>query len=877
MVESLKMRDAAEGVDKIADRDGARRILVVDDDLDFADTICEILSTHGYEVKTANSTSSAREIIEVFDAKLALLDVRIGSGSGTQLIGELKKIQPQLLCVMMTAYAALDSALDALKRGAYDYLKKPIDGVDLLATVDRCFEMLRLSLQKERAEVALTRRNEELTFLNTRLRQMVHSAESLAGCLDLKSLGPLILKELAHLMAAEGGSMFVSRDHALHCLYSLEQRTLPSQIPLPPLPNSVLGKVCETLKPLLIENIGIETNVDSSGWPGYRDGSLLVFPLLDDKGDLDGIITLHNKMWPPFNHHDKELGQIMASLCSELMRSLKMTNALRESELRFRELAELLPEPCFEMTPAFDISWANQQACSKFGYESSELQGGINALELVDRELRSRIQDPMGQLLQPGGPAISSNETMALRKDGSLFPAIVRLARVVRDGNIVGFRGLVIDITQLKETELQLVAERAGLERMVEQRTKELKVSLNELERANRELHEANKHKSRFLSSMSHELRTPLNGILGFAELLKQQYFGGLNQKQLNYVEHIESSGKHLLALVNDLLDIVKIDTGSTSLNVSKFSPSELILATLTMLEAQAQKNGITVTYHVDPGIKTITADLRLCKQILLNLLSNALKYTPKSGVISLRFDCKSNDLIEVAVRDTGIGIGPEHRDKIFSEFYQADRVRDESLGGTGIGLALTRRLVELHGGTIHVNSEVGKGSEFVFTLPQVPFLALAGRTNGAIDSVPYEPDKKELAGKRILVAEDNDTNLAVILDILSMVGAETNIARNGQECVDHARKNRPDVILMDMRMPGMDGFSAAKMIRLDKEIHDVPIIAVTASADASTAESAVEAGCNACVTKPIQSGVLLRTMRDVIFAQVQRSPGTNS
>jgi signal transduction histidine kinase len=247
---------------------------------------------------------------------------------------------------------------------------------------------------------------------------------------------------------------------------------------------------------------------------------------------------------------------------------------------------------------------------------------------------------------------------------------------------------------------------------------KELRVSLKKVEDTNLLLEQADRAKTHFLSSMSHELRTPLNAILGFSDLLYGQHFGNLNDKQIKYVNQIDDSGKHLLSLISDLLDVSRIDAGAMELDLGNVSPSEFINATVSMMSNQFKGKKIRVKTSIEPTLPVVTADLRKCKQILINLLSNALKYTPEGGQVEIRAARGVDSQARIEVSDTGIGIEADELDKIFSEFYQADSVRDGKLGGTGIGLALTRRLVELHGGEIGVESEPGKGSTFWFTLP---------------------------------------------------------------------------------------------------------------------------------------------------------------
>lgn len=390
-------------------------------------------------------------------------------------------------------------------------------------------------------------------------------------------------------------------------------------------------------------------------------------------------------------------------------------------------------------------------------------------------------------------------------------------------------------------------------EKILEARTKELVET-------NSQLQEANNGKSRFLSSMSHELRTPLNAVLGFADLLKGKFFGMLNDKQFGYVRQIEKSGQHLLLLINELLDMAKIDSGTAELCLEEFDPREYLIGTVELMQPQFDAKELVVSVSHDPSLVIMTGDRRRCNQIMLNLLSNAIKYTPVKGKIKICF-LQHEGLAKFTVSDTGIGIEPDERDKIFSEFHQADRVRDENLGGIGIGLALTRRLVEMHGGEIGVTSVLGKGSNFWFTLPLKPLEAGSPTVANATIAVP----DKRLTGMHILLAEDNDVNLAMIMDMLSTCDHKVSVAKNGQQAIDLAVASKPDLILMDLKMPVLDGLEATRKLRKIEGFKDIPIIGLTASAGEEAREKCLEAGCNEHLSKPVQSKELFATIARLI------------
>jgi signal transduction histidine kinase len=241
----------------------------------------------------------------------------------------------------------------------------------------------------------------------------------------------------------------------------------------------------------------------------------------------------------------------------------------------------------------------------------------------------------------------------------------------------------------------------------------------DELRRLYRELEAASRHKSEFLANMSHELRTPLNAIIGFSQVLRERMFGEVNEKQEEYLDDILSSGNHLLSLINDVLDLSKVEAGQVELEVAPFSLREALERGVVMVRERAMKDGVNVALGTNPGVDLVTGDERRIRQVIFNLLSNAVKFTPAGGAIDVRATRVDGE-VRVSVADTGPGLAPKDRERIFDEFQQAE-AGVEQREGTGLGLALSKRLVELHGGRIWVDSELGKGSTFVFTLPARP------------------------------------------------------------------------------------------------------------------------------------------------------------
>jgi len=355
-----------------------------------------------------------------------------------------------------------------------------------------------------------------------------------------------------------------------------------------------------------------------------------------------------------------------------------------------------------------------------------------------------------------------------------------------------------------------------------------------ELESARAVAEKTNLAKSDFLANMSHELRTPLNSIIGFSEVLQDQLFGPINEKQQEYVHNILTSGRHLLSLINDILDLSKVESGNMELETSPFSLRELLDTSMIMFREKALKGGIDLHLDLAPEADVcIVADQRKLKQILFNLLSNAVKFTHAAGTVNLSA-VRDGDFIEISVADTGIGIREEDIQKLFRAFTQLESVYTKGFQGTGLGLALTRQLVELHGGRIWVRSEFGTGSRFSFTIPL---------TKAAATETPaILPATVPGSGNTVLVIEDDPLTLATLENALLRKGYRALRASSGKEGVEMAQRNSPDLIVLDLVMPGINGFDVADRLRNENASANVPILVLTAM-DLSAADRARLAG----------------------------------
>jgi signal transduction histidine kinase/CheY-like chemotaxis protein len=347
-----------------------------------------------------------------------------------------------------------------------------------------------------------------------------------------------------------------------------------------------------------------------------------------------------------------------------------------------------------------------------------------------------------------------------------------------------------------------------------------------QLERQSAALEVASRHKSEFLASMSHELRTPLNAIIGFSEVLLERMFGELNERQDDYLRDIWSSGKHLLELLNDILDLSKIEAGQMVLNRSEFAVRESLEYCLSMVRERALKQRILLSLEVDPQVGLLDADRLRFRQVVLNLLSNAVKFTPDGGRVGVRASIRDQDLV-VEVADTGPGVAAEDRQRIFDSFQQGARLPGQT-EGTGLGLTLSKRILELHGGRIWVESEAGKGSTFGFALP-------AGSREPALTSVPQAGLDSglptELApgpGPTVVVVEDDRRSFDLLRVYLEAAGARVVSARDGEEGLDTVRRLNPAGVILDILLPGIDGWDVLAQLKADPGTAAIPVIVVS-------------------------------------------------
>ena len=574
-----------------------------------------------------------------------------------------------------------------------------------------------------------------------------------------------------------------------------------------------------------------EGRYKEEGWRIRKDGSrfyasVVITALKNETGKLQGF----------------------SKITRDITEQKRAEEMLEESEERHRKLFDNNPHP----TWVFDRETlrflaVNAAAIRKYGYSRDEFVG------MTIKDIRPSEDVPA--MLENVREVRDGNETVGVwrhrRKDGSIMDVEITSYAL----NFAGRPAEVVvaaDVTQRKkaEEEKQKVAD-------------SLAASNEELELRNRQVEHATKLKSKFLASMSHELRTPLNAIVGFSDLLSEETAGELNVKQKRFVNHIKQGSAHLLQLINDILDLSKIEAGQLELRCEEFIVNDALPEVLSTIRPLAMAKNIVLQQKLEADLP-VYADRVRFKQILYNLLSNAVKFTPRGGRIAI--DCVDKEgHVCVSVTDTGIGIRPEDQQVIFEEFRQVEGGKDAASEGTGLGLAITKRLVEQQGGKISVESEFGKGSRFIFTLPAKTLECESHPASEAIRAGLPRAATDPGRAKPLVLVVDDEASARELLSSYLEPEYQIALAESGEEAVRKAQHLRPDAITLDVLMSAGNGFETLAALQKTPETAKIPIIVVSI-VDQKGVGFAL--GAADYLVKPIRKPQLIETIRKHVPVQ---------
>jgi PAS domain S-box-containing protein len=580
--------------------------------------------------------------------------------------------------------------------------------------------------------------------------------------------------------------------------------------------------------------------------PGHRAWqSFLGVPLFHG-GELVGLVGLTNR---PGGYNDTMVDFLQPLFASvgALLGAVRLEEARRESEERLRTTFEMAAVGIAHITPDGQFIRANQQLCDTFGYTRDELLK-LRVQDITVPEDVEANRDYARRLLR-GEPPGRSLERRYRTRNGSIIWVSYRAA-LVRNaaGAAHYFIAVVEDITERKRTETALLAAQAA--------------------------ERANAAKTEFLSRMSHELRTPLNAVLGFSQLLQMDTSRPLTPEQKAKLQHIEDAGAHLLAMINDVLDLSRIESGGMMLAPETIALSVLVQEAIALVATAARD--ARVQLDVEPpqpdaprGDRARADHLRL-RQVLVNLLSNAIKYNRPHGRVTVRWGATpEGDAVHLEVADTGQGLTAQQRAHLFEPFNRlgAERSRIE---GTGIGLVVTQRLVQLMGGRIDVESEAGVGSTFTVTLPGAAAEA-ADRPSLPERSAANRRDAASGPRRTVLYAEDNPMNVELVREVMHLrPDCRLVVARNGREAIALAGRERPDLMLLDMHLGDMTGIDVMKRVAGDPALAHVPCVALSADAMPAPIEAARHAGFEGYLTKPIDVASFLRCVDEALAGKLK-------
>ena len=543
-----------------------------------------------------------------------------------------------------------------------------------------------------------------------------------------------------------------------------------------------------------------------------------------------------------------ELSMALAGQMAEIAERQHAEEAVRASEHFLNSIIENIPDMVFVKDAAtLHFVRFNKAAEELLGYRREELIGRSDRdlFPLAEADffaLKDRLVLESRQMIDVPEEAIHTRYGLRLVHTMKIPILDVR-------GEPQFLLGISRDITEHKHAEEELRRYREHLEDMIRERTAELAVAK---ERADA----ANQAKSDFLAHVSHEFRTPLNGILGYAQILKREKLAPRHIDRLTVIQH---SGEHLLTLIDDILDMAKIEAGRIELNPSDVTLEPFIDFIVNTMRVKATEKGLYFACEMTPDLpRGVRVDELRLRQVLLNLISNAIKFTEEGGVC-LSVDFAPPTQLRFDVRDTGIGIAEERLEAIFRPFEQGSDARYRS-GGTGLGLAISRKLVSLMGGAIHVESGHGTGSVFSFELNAQVVAPLAAVAAPQRVISGYKGPRKT-----VLVADDVAENRAVMVDMLGPLGFDLAEAANGSEALEKARALHPALVLIDVIMPGMDGLEAMRRLRRIPEFQDMPIVAVSAGASGTDAAQSLAAGANGFLAKPIDFSGLLAQVASLV------------
>ncbi len=693
------------------------------------------------------------------------------------------------------------------------------------------FEILTAAANQASLAIARIRLLAEERHRASEREALLATMADLSRELELPRLLQAVLRRAVGLLGASGGELAIfdeaAGDLEIVANHNIGTESTGSRMQMD---EGAMGRVARTHQPVILDDYqtweGRSRQYDSTIARAVMASPLLV------GGRLVGTVgVVHLDPARRFTTDDLRLLEMFASQAAVAIENARLFTAAQRERLYFQTLVDTSPVAIVTLDQAGRLSSCNAAFEKLFGYTAAEARGQTLDELITTETTRQEALAYTSQALDRPIQAFGRRQ----RKDGSEVDVEIFGAPVIVEGKQVGALGHYHDVTELLRTR--------------------------------QEAESANRAKSQFLANMSHELRTPLNAIIGYSELLQEEAEDLGQESLIPDLEKIRSAGKHLLALINDILDLSKIEAGRMSLDLAEFDLAGMIREVATTVQPLVEKNGNSLRIEIAGDAGSMHSDPMKIRQVLLNLLSNSCKFTEK-GTITLsaaREAGEGGDGIVFQVLDTGVGMTPEQLGRIFEAFAQADSTISRKYGGTGLGLAITRRFCRLMGGDVTVRSERDRGSAFTVRLPAriaakeegagAAGLVSASASGGAGAASAKEPELT------VLVIDDDRATRDLMAQTLRREGYRAITAADGDEGIALARKQRPAIITLDVVMPGKDGWSILGEIKADPDLADIPVVMVTILDDSNLGYAL---GASEFVTKPVDRARLAAVLAKV-------------
>jgi len=809
------------------------KILVIDDEAAIRQSFADYLEDREFVVLTAENGRIGLELLEREQPLLVLVDLRMPEVDGLEVLRRGQELAPDMPKIVVSGANRINEVVEALRLGAWDYLIKPVRDLSILGhAVVKSLEKAQLlhenrsyqehleTLVRERT-AELEQANMNLANINARLCKIVESTRKLSVCSDVNHFGSMLLDEFADNMLASGGSLYLLENKGMRLLHALDPGHLPLFIPFPLKKGSILRRAMEQKRTILIRDVAEEPCIEPSGWCGYQDGSVLVFPLPNEQGDIIGVLTLHNKTHPPFVEQDRKIGAILASYSCETLRAVRAYEALKKNERKYRTLFEKTNDAIFiiEKNTGRYLD-ANKAAAELTGRPLAELKR-LTTREVAPEGAAERI------LTIADADETADLGTVSYQRPDNTR-RIARLNTVNLDNKSV--IGIARDITHDLEIESQL-------------RQSQKMEAIGTL-----------------AGGIAHDFNNILMAILGYAELGLRGLDPGSPVR--NKFKAISKAGDRARELVAQILAFSRAETQAAApVRV------DMILKEALKLLRPAIPSTIEIQQHIDSKC-TILGDPTRVHQVIMNLCTNAYQAMYSSGgtlkisltLVKIEDETAatavrliSGDYIKLAVSDTGCGISPENLARIFDPYFTTK----EKGKGTGLGLSVVQGIVKSHKGTILVNSEVGTGTEFIVYLPVAAEADNINRLKS--ESIPSR------GNERILLVDDEIDIVSIEKEILELLGYHVTATDRADVALSifAGSPDQFDLIITDMTMPNMTGLRLAEKLKALRT--GIKIIICSGYNETISLESSSKHGIDGYIQKPVTIHKLAETIRNVI------------